>query len=92
MANLQVRDLDDRLYDALKQRAKSRHRSLSQEVVHIIVEHLSQPVSDTRRHSELFLERTGAWKDPESAEKILGSIRKGRVESDRFRKKHGLFD
>ncbi|MEW5814047.1 MAG: antitoxin, partial [Spirochaetota bacterium] len=36
MANLQVRDIDDRLYTVLKQRARAKHRSLSQEVVHII--------------------------------------------------------
>ena len=41
MATLQVRDIDDRVYKELKQRAKSKHRSLSQEVAYIIEEYLS---------------------------------------------------
>ena len=92
MANLQVRDIDDRLYSALKNRAKARHRSLSQEVVHIIEEYLSRPAMDPKRQSELFLELSNAWTGPETAEEIIGMIRKSRRESTRFRKDHELFD
>ncbi len=41
MANLQVRDIDDKLYDSLKRRADLEHRSISQEVVMIIESHHS---------------------------------------------------
>lgn len=36
MAILQVRDIDDRLYDFLKRSAKLRNRSISQEVITIM--------------------------------------------------------
>ncbi len=36
MATLQVRDIDDRLYESLKTFANSEKRSISQEVIHII--------------------------------------------------------
>lgn len=86
MANLQVRDIDDRIYNALKQRAKSKHRSLSQEVTHIIEEYLSRPSGDNRKQSEMLLELSGSWGGTESAAEIIQTIRKNRVESRRFRK------
>jgi len=92
MATLQVRDIDDRVYNALKQRAKSRHRSLSQEVAHIIEEYLSQPTTDYKKQSEMLLELSGSWEGPESAAEIIQTIRKSRTESRRFRKANGLFD
>lgn len=92
MANLQVRDIDDGIYSALKQRAKHKHRSLSQEVAHIIEDYLSRPTTDSKKQSEMLLELSGAWEGPESAIQIIKTIRKGRAESVRFRKHDGLFD
>jgi plasmid stability protein len=92
MATLQVRDIDDRVYRELKQRAKSKHRSLSQEVAHIIEEYLSQPNKDYKKQSEMLLELSGSWQGPESATEIIQIIRKSRVNSKRFRKENALFD
>ena len=92
MANLQVRDMDDQIYEALKKRAKQQHRSLSQEVLYIIEEYLSRPNIDSTKQTESFLQLVGAWQGPESAQEILTSIRKGRIESKRFKGTHGLFD
>ncbi len=86
MATLQVRDIDDLLYQALKRRAKSQHRSLSQEVVHIIEDYLSRPPADSATQTELFLKLSGAWQGPETAQEILRSIRSSRVNSRRFRR------
>jgi plasmid stability protein len=85
MATLQVRDLDDLLYQTLKKRAKSQHRSLSQEVIHIIEDYLSKPPNDSATQTELFLKLSGSWQGPETAEDILRSIRRSRVNSKRFR-------
>ena len=92
MANLQVRDIDDRVYNELKQRARTKHRSLSQEVVSIIEDYLSKPSADTKGQSEMWLELVGSWEGSESAEQILRSIRKGRVASRRFSSDHAVFD
>ncbi len=92
MATLQVRDIDDRVYKELKLRAKSKHRSLSQEVAHIIEEYLAQPNRDYKRQSDLLLELSGSWEGPESANEILASIRKNRMNLRRFRKDNALFD
>jgi plasmid stability protein len=92
MATLQVRDIDDRIYNALKQRARSRHRSLSQEVAHIIEEYLSRPTGDYKKQSEMLLELSGSWQGSATAAEIIQNIRKSRTESRRFRKENGLFD
>ena len=92
MATLQVRDIDDGVYKELKQRAKIKHRSLSQEVAYIIEEYLSQPNRDYKKQSDMLLELAGSWEGPESATEIVESIRKSRVNSRRLRKANGLFD
>lgn len=90
MANLQVRDIDDLLYQELKNRAHGQHRSLSQEVVHIIEDYLSRPPVDSRTQTNLFLQLAGSWQGSETAEAIIKSIRKARVNSNRFRKPNGV--
>lgn len=92
MATLQVRDIDDRIYKELKERAKSKHRSLSQEVVHIIEEYLSRPAGDYKKQSELLLQLSGSWQGPETVNEIVASIRKSRKSSKRFGKANALFD
>ena len=42
MATLRVRNIDDRLYEFLRETAKQRHRSISQEAVHILKNYFSQ--------------------------------------------------
>ncbi len=45
MATLQVKGMDDALYEGLKRRAELKHRSVSQEVVHLIESHLNGPAN-----------------------------------------------
>ena len=92
MATLQVRDIDDRLYELLRSRAKQQHRSISQEVIHIIEDYLSRTKRVFLDQTEAFLELSGAWEGEESAEDILRVIREGRTDSIRFTKNSGVFD
>lgn len=47
MATLNIKNLPDPLYEALKARAESQHRSIAQEVTHLLTEALGkqEPVS-----------------------------------------------
>jgi len=92
MATLQVRDIDNRLYDALRARARAEHRSLSQEVVFILEDHLARTAPDSQRQTELFLGLSGAWSGSETAEELVASIRKSRKNSTRFGGKVVSFD
>ena len=85
MATLQVKRLDDDLYEALKAKAKMDNRSVSQEVVALIQQSLSQPSGDVQLSTEAFLSMCGSWGDDRSAAEICRSIRKSRRSGRRFR-------
>ncbi len=43
MATLNIKGLPDSLYDQLRERARANHRSIAQEVTHILTEVLEEP-------------------------------------------------
>ena len=78
MPNLQVKDIDEKLYDSLKKLAANEKRSISQEVVIILQKYLSIPKAFDKNPTEQFLELAGSWKDEKSADEIVADIRKDR--------------
>lgn len=90
MAILQVRDIDDRLYDALKTLAKKEHRSISQEVIMMIESYMNNPGRTASEATEAFLNLS--WAGPETADEIIAGIRKERKNSKRFEDRNDLFD
>ncbi len=78
MATLQVRSIDDQLYNALGKRAAMENRSISQQVIVILKEHLSAPVRKNQNATTAFLELAGSWQDEGSADRIASDIRKSR--------------
>ncbi|MCG6150841.1 MULTISPECIES: FitA-like ribbon-helix-helix domain-containing protein [Leptospira] len=92
MANLQVRDIDDRLYESLKRRAELEHRSVSQEVVMIIESHLKRDNLETERQTVEFLKLTNSWHDEKTAKEIISDIRSSRSKKNRSKVTDELFD
>ena len=84
MATLQVRSMDDQLYEALGRMAAREQRSISQQVIAILKEHLSQPVRHTSA-TEDFLVLCSTWKDERTAEEIVQEIRGNRKSFHRFK-------
>ncbi len=68
MAILNVKNLPDALYRKLQERAKQRHRSIAQEVTHILEQALSEPAP----LSILELQGLGkeAWRGINAAEHV----------------------
>ncbi|MFZ5860926.1 MAG: FitA-like ribbon-helix-helix domain-containing protein [Spirochaetota bacterium] len=91
MATLQVRDIDDRLYNFLKTSAKLQNRSISQEVLTIIENYLNSPKSSKPNATLEFLSLTGAWNDERTADEIIEDLRNSRKQSSRFGEKNGIF-
>lgn len=90
MAILQVRDIDDNLYQALKKRAKDERRSVSQEIIKIVEDYLeSKELSDQNSTTE-FLNLT--WQSDETAEELIGNIRSNREENSRLSGSEDVFD
>jgi plasmid stability protein len=92
MANLQVRDIDNRLYESLKRRAELEHRSVSQEVVMIIESHLKRDNLETESQTLEFLKLVDSWHDDKKAEDIVSDIRSSRSKKNRSRITNELFD
>jgi len=83
MATLQVRSMDDQLYEALGKMAAREQRSISQQVIVILKEHLAQPMRHANA-TEDFLALCATWKDDRSAEEIVRDIRASRQSERRF--------
>ena len=90
MAILQVKDIDDNLYEALKVLAKKKRRSLSQELIKIIELHLSRPSLNHLDATDVFLNLS--WKGDKSAEEMVNDLRKSRKDSKRFADSNNVFD
>jgi plasmid stability protein len=83
MATLQVRSLDDQLYEALGKRAMMENRSISQEVIFILKAYLSSPAVKYQEATERFLEICGSWEDARGAEEIISEIKRARQTVER---------
>ena len=92
MAILQVRDIDEKLYESLKIVAKQKRRSISQQVIKILESHFSNPSVISESQTEAFLNLTGAWESSETAEEMIRNIRTNRKDSTRFGGEDGLLD
>ena len=92
MAVLQVRDVDERLYDRLKFAAKLDNRSISQQVVTILQYYFTSVPGRTKNATEEFLKLAGSWEDSRSAKEIIDDIYSSRVNSSRFEALDGIFD
>ena len=81
MANLQVKSIDDQLYESLGRRAAMENRSISQEVIFILKDYLSVPANQHNKTNNQLLELCGTWQDEKSAEEIVAQVRKARKRS-----------
>lgn len=92
MATLQVRDIDDRLYSFLKTSAKMQNRSISQEVITILENHLNSNQKHTKNATLEFLSLSGSWQDTKTAEEIVQDLRENRSKTKRFGNTDVIFD
>ncbi len=91
MSILQVRDIDNHLYEALRALADREKRSISQQVVYILEKFLANPQAIDKNPTEEFLKLAGSWEDTRSAEEIVRDLKKQRRNSPRFKKSHDIF-
>lgn len=92
MAMLQVRDMDDRLYDRLRFAAKIENRSISQQVVTILQNYFTSIPVKTKNATEEFLKLAGSWEDSRTTDEIVDDIYSSRLNSTRFEALDGIFD
>lgn len=83
MANLQIKNIDEGLYEEIKRAASAENRSVSQQVLTLIRDYLAKrnQVSKLKSPAQVLLELSGTWEDDRSAEKIVRDIKKARRNS-----------
>ncbi len=87
MANLQIKGIDDALYEEIKALASAENRSVSQQTIYLLRTWLSQkkPAQTVNTSAEVLLGLSGAWQDDKSAEDIVAELKSARHNSDKFR-------
>lgn len=88
MSNLQIKNIDERLYQQLKQLAADENRSVSQQVLFLIRNHLARKrrTYESETAAQTMLALTGSWEDSRTAEQIVSEIKSARRSSRKFSK------
>jgi hypothetical protein len=86
MANLQIKGMDDRLYEEVRKLAASEQRSVSQQVLFLVRDYLAsrKALSTLRTPAEVLLELSGSWEDEREPEEIIQEIKAGRKNSKKL--------
>lgn len=87
MANLQIKGMDDAIYEELKKLAAAENRSVSQQTLFLIKDYLAkrQFVRALKTPAQVLLELAGSWEGEESAEEIITKIKKARRSSTKLK-------
>ena len=83
MANLQIKGMDDNLYERLKTMAASQNRSVSQQVLYLVKSYLAKgkKIDEEKTSAQVLLELSGSWDDSRSSAEIIAEIRRSRKNS-----------
>lgn len=86
MANLQIKNMDESLYEEIKRAASAENRSVSQQVLTLIRDYLAKrkQISKLKSPAQVLLELSGTWEDERSAEEIVQEIKKARKSSKKL--------
>ena len=88
MANLQIKGIEDALYEEVKRMAAEENRSVSQQVLFLIRQHLAtrQRGGSSKTAAQALLELSGSWLDDREPEEILNEIKAARRNSRKMDK------
>jgi hypothetical protein len=80
MANLQIKGIDDELYNEIKKLAASEKRSVSQQVLFLVKSYMANKrrFDSVKTPSEVLLELHGSWQDESEADQIIDQIKMAR--------------
>jgi hypothetical protein len=87
MANLQIKGIKDELYAQIKNLAASQNRSVSQQVLFLIKEHISKKkhLDSIKTPAQVLLEISGSWEDNREPEDIVKQIKRARKNSKKLK-------
>ena len=88
MANLQIKNVADDLYEEIKKLASAENRSVSQQVLFLVKEYLAKRkhLTAAKSPAQVLLELSGSWEDDRNAEQIVKEIKSARKSSRKLEK------
>lgn len=88
MANLQIKNVEDNLYEEIKKLALAENRSVSQQVLFLVKEYLAKRkhLTATKSPAQVLLDLSGSWEDDKNAEQIVKEIKSARKSSRKLEK------
>jgi len=88
MANLQIKNIQDELYEEIKKLAAAENRSVSQQVLFLVKEYLAKrkQLTALKSPAQVLLELSGSWEDEKTAEQIVKEIKSARKSSRKLEK------
>ncbi len=88
MANLQIKGIQDDLYQKIKEMAASENRSISQQILFLVREYMVRKgaVRSIKPPAQVLLELSGSWEDDRDAGQILTDLKHSRKSSAKLRK------
>ena len=88
MANLQIKNVADDLYEEIKKLALAENRSVSQQVLFLVKEYLAKRkhLTAAKSPAQVLLELSGSWEDDRNAEQIVREIKSARKSSRKLEK------
>jgi hypothetical protein len=88
MANLQIKNVEDNLYEEIKKLASAENRSVSQQVLFLVKEYLAKRkhLTATKSPAQVLLDLSGSWEDDKNAEQIVKEIKNARKSSRKLEK------
>ncbi len=86
MANLQIKGIEDELYQELKKMAAEENRSVSQQALFLVKEYLARKrhLRTLRTPAQILLDLSGSWEDNRDPAKIVTQVKKARRNSKKF--------
>ena len=88
MANLQIKGIENELYEEIKRLAADENRSVSQQVLFLVKEYLTRKhyLYTSKTPAQVLLELSGSWEDDKKAEEIISQIKNARKNSKKLDK------
>lgn len=88
MANLQIKGIQNDLYQKIKEMAASENRSMSQQILFLVREYMVRKgvIRSIKPPAQVLLELSSSWEDDRDAEQILTDLKHSRKSSAKLRK------
>ena len=87
MANLQIKGIDNELYEEIKKIAADENRSVSQQTLFLLKDYLAKKprVRASKTPAQVLLNLFGSWEDNQESAAIIARIKKARKNSKKLK-------